>query len=101
MLGVRRAWKKLGAEIGNIACENARLKEENESLRTENAKFRDALRACVVGTHAELCADADYSNCKECSMNRDRDNCAMTDAMKLLDCDVYDELMNRVSWRTS
>ena len=62
-------------------------------LEAENAKLRSTLMALVVGTNAELCADRDYPDCKECSMNRDRENCTITDAMELLGCDAYGEPM--------
>ena len=60
-------------------------------LEEENAKLRNALKALMIGTNAELCADRDYPNCEECSMHRDRVSCTVTDAMWLLGCDAYGE----------
>lgn len=62
----------------------------------ENAKLRSTLRALIAGTNAELCADRDYPDCKECLMNRDRENCTVTDAMELLGCNAYGEPMGEV-----
>lgn len=60
-------------------------------LRAENAKLRDSLKALMMGTHAELCADRDEPECKECSMHHGEDGCAVVDAMELLGIDMYGE----------
>ena len=70
--------------------------EWEDAIMAENAKLRSTLRALMVGTNAELCADRDYPDCKECSMNRDRENCTVTDVMELLGCDAYGEPMEVV-----
>lgn len=64
---------------------------ELKMLRTENAKLRDALKALMMGTNAEMCADRDESDCKKCSMHHGKDGCAMVDAMELLGIDMFGE----------
>lgn len=84
MFGIRRATEEFCATLREISDENSRLKAENDELR-------NALKALMIGTNAELCAGRDYPNCKECSMHRDRVSCTVTDAMRLLGCDAYGE----------
>lgn len=56
----------------------------------ENAKLRATLKALMVGTHRELCADRHALQCRGCSMRGDDDkSCAVADAMELLGCDVW------------
>lgn len=72
---------------------NCDFDEEVASHRAENAKLRDSLKALMIGTYSELCADRDAPQCRECSMRRDNVECAMTDAMELLGIDMYGEPM--------
>jgi hypothetical protein len=58
--------------------------ERVSTLQHENAKLRDALKALMVGTYAELCSDRDAPQCRKCSMRRDECECAITEAMELL-----------------
>ena len=58
---------------------------------SENAKLRDSIKALMTGTYAELCADRDESQCRECSMRSGDDSCATADAMELLGIDVFGE----------
>lgn len=81
----------LREENENLRAENDRLREVGErlfdktlELGTENAKLRDALKALMVGTYAELCSDRDAPQCRKCSMRRDERECAITEAMELL-----------------
>lgn len=67
------------------------LHERCKSEEVENAKLRDALKALMMGTNAELCADRDESGCKDCSMHHGKDGCAMVDAMELLGIDMFGE----------
>ena len=60
-------------------------------LAAENAQLRDSLKALMMGTNVELCADRDEPNCKECSMHHGKDGCTMVDAMELLGIDMYGE----------
>ena len=60
-------------------------------LAAENAQLRDTLKALMMGTNVELCADRDASQCQECSMALDEHRCAMSDAMLLLGIDMYGE----------
>jgi len=62
-----------------------------DDLMAENAKLRDSLKALMMGTYAELCADRDQPQCRECSMRRGDDTCATADAMELLGIDMYGE----------
>ena len=57
--------------------------------RAENAKLREALKGLMVGTYAELCADRGEPQCSGCLMRHDGGECAVTDAMDLLGCDMY------------
>ena len=59
----------------------------------ESAKLRSTLKAIMVGTNAELCADRDAPQCRECSMYHNDYKCAIVDAMELLGCDAYGEPM--------
>lgn len=68
-----------------------RLCNERDQLKAENAKLRDSLKALMMGTYAELCADRDQPQCRECSMRRGDDTCATADAMELLGIDMYGE----------
>lgn len=68
-----------------------RLKSKNADLKAENAKLRDALKALMMGTNVELCADRDASQCQECSMALDEHRCVMSDAILLLGIDMYGE----------
>lgn len=61
------------------------------AIEAENAKLRDALKALMMGTNVELCADRDASQCQECFMACDEHRCAMSDAMLLLGIDMYGE----------
>jgi hypothetical protein len=70
-----------------------RTREYICELADENANLRDALRALMVGTNAEMCADRDAPQCQECSTRSDNVRCAMTDAMELLGIDMYGEPM--------
>lgn len=67
------------------------LCNERDQLKAENAKLRDALKALMMGTNAELCADRDELWCKECFMHHGKDGCAMVDAMELLGIDMFGE----------
>ena len=60
-------------------------------LSDENAKLRDSLKAIMMGTNVELCADRDEPDCKECSMHHGKDGCTVVDAMELLSIDMYGE----------
>lgn len=60
-------------------------------LEAENAKLRDSLKALMMGTNVELCADRDEPDCKECSMHHGKDGCTVVDAMELLSIDMYGE----------
>ena len=101
---------RLGAlhvELDELRDENAKLREErdmyrdlvgmmdhpdlNAQLQAENAKLRDSLKALMMGTYAELCADRDEPQCRECSMSRGDDTCVTADAMELLGIDMYGE----------
>lgn len=84
VLGKAFAW---GEQFEAMLSANERIME----LQAENAKMRDALKAFVVGTEAELCVDRDAHQCKECSMNMGDSECAMTVAMELLSIDVFGE----------
>ena len=68
-----------------------RLAKIAANLERENAKLRDSLKALMMGTNVELCADRDEPECKECSMHYSEDECAMTDAILLLGIDMYGE----------
>lgn len=63
----------------------------NAALEAENAKLRDSLKALMMGTNVELCADRDEPDCKECSMHHGKDGCTVVDAMELLSIDMYGE----------
>ena len=65
------------------------LKREVERLEAENAKLRDAIKELVVGTHAEMCADRDMWQCRECVMYHGDESCAVADATELLGIDTY------------
>lgn len=67
------------------------LCNERDQLKAENAKLRDSLKALMMGTYAELCADRDQPQCRECSMYRSDNACATADAMELLGIDMYGE----------
>ena len=67
------------------------LAEVASDLSAENAKLRDALKALMMGTNAELCAYRDESGCKECSMHHGKDGCTVVDAMELLGIDMFGE----------
>ncbi len=62
-----------------------------EKLREQNAKLRDSLKALMMGTNVELCADRDASQCQECSMALDEHSCVMSNAILLLGIDMYGE----------
>lgn len=66
-------------------------REYVEALEAENAKLWDSLKALMMGTNVELCADRDASQCQECSMALDEHRCAMSDAISLLGIDMYGE----------
>lgn len=66
-------------------------REVLQNLADENAKLRDALKALMMGTNAELCAYRDEPDCKKCSMHHGKDGCAMVDAMELLGIDMFGE----------
>lgn len=70
---------------------NCYANESLNELLAENAKLRDSLKALMMGTNVELCADRDASQCQECSMALDENRCAMFDAMLLLGIDMYGE----------
>lgn len=70
---------------------NCYANESLNELLDENAKLRDSLKALMMGTNMELCADRDASQCQECSMALDENRCAMSDAMLLLGIDMYGE----------
>lgn len=101
---------------GNLLAENAKLREDLEDqegydqilrdrlrqqtelcvkAEAENAKLRDSLKALMIGTNVELCADRDASQCQECSMALDEHRCATSDAMLLLGIDMYGEPLGR------
>ena len=94
-----------GSEYRKLQAENAKLREEVGAakhdlsifsrriveLDAENAKLRDALKALMMGTNVELCADRDASQCQECSMALDEHRCAMSNAILLLGIDMYGE----------
>ena len=67
------------------------LHVELDELRDENAKLRDSLKALMMGTNVELCADRDASQCQKCSMALDEHSCAMSNAILLLGIDMYGE----------
>ena len=90
------------AYLPAIEAENAQLREQGErlfdktlELGTKNAKLRDSLKALMIGTNVELCADRDAPQCQECSMALDERRCAMSDAMELLGIDMYGEPLGR------
>ena len=58
-------------------------------LTAENANLREALKALMMGTNAELCADRDEADCTMCSMHHGKDGCTVVDAMELLGIDMY------------
>lgn len=61
-------------------------------LEAENEKLRDALRALMMGTYAELCTERDASQCRECSMRGESDDsCLVADACEVLGIDMYGE----------
>ena len=66
---------------------------EMERLEAENAKLRDALKALMIGTYAELCADRGEADCKTCSMHHGEYECTVVDAMELLGIDVFGETL--------
>lgn len=68
-----------------------KLHVRNDELRAENANLRDSLKALMMGTNVELCADREEPDCKECSMHHGEDGCTVVDAMELLDIDIYGE----------
>lgn len=70
---------------------NCYTNESLNELLAENAKLRDSLKALMMGTNVELCADRDASQCQECSMALDENRCAMSDVMLLLGIDMYGE----------
>lgn len=78
---------------GSIACAECgrKARAEYDQLQTENAKLRDALKALMIGTYAELCADRDEVDCNMCSMRHGKDECTVVDAMELLGIDVFGE----------
>ena len=67
------------------------LRDDLQRTNAENAKLRNSLKALMMGTNVELCADRDASQCQECSMALDEHRCAMSDAMLLLGIDMYGE----------
>lgn len=81
------------AERNRCNCYNADLALLAKAyvMQAENAKLRDSLKALMMGTNMELCADRDASQCQECSMALDENRCAMSDAMLLLGIDMYGE----------
>ena len=79
--------------IGDEGFTSCASSSEILRLRDENAKLHDALKALMVGTNAELCADRDAAQCRECPMRHDDVSCTVADAMELLGCDMYGEPM--------
>ena len=69
----------------------AEQRDEITTLRAENAKLRDALKALMMGTYAELCADRDQPQCRECSMRHGDEGCVTADVIELLGIDLYGE----------
>lgn len=61
------------------------------AIEDENAELRDSLKALMMGTNVELCADRDQPQCRECSMYRSDNTCVTSDAMELLGIDMYGE----------
>jgi hypothetical protein len=81
------------AAIGEGAVPTYHSTETVDEARlvVENAKLRDSLKALMMGTNAELCADRDEPDCEECSMHYGEDGCTVVDAMELLGIDMYGE----------
>lgn len=67
------------------------LCNERDQLKAENAKLRHVLKALMMGTNAELCADRDEADCTMCSMHHGKDGCVMVNAMELLGIDMFGE----------
>ena len=82
---------KLREEVGAAKHDLSIFSRRIVELDAENAKLRDALKALMMGTNVELCADRDASQCQECSMALDEHRCAMSDAILLLGIDMYGE----------
>lgn len=60
--------------------------------RKGNAELRKSLRGMVTGTYAELCAERDSAQCRECSMRGESDDdCVPARAMVMLGIDMYGE----------
>lgn len=89
----------LKAENGRLLADSKllliKLSDEHaarQSVEAENAKLRDALKALMMGTYAELCTERDESQCKECSMGGESDDsCLVADACEVLGIDMYGE----------
>lgn len=63
-----------------------------DANRKDKERLSSALKALMVGTYFELCAERDASQCRGCSMRGDNDkDCVVTRAMELLGVDMYGE----------
>ena len=89
---------ELRCKLSNMVGERERMFRANVEknrdlmrLMDENAKLRDALKALMMGTNAELCAYRCEPDCKGCSMHHGKDGCTVVDAMELLGIDMYGE----------
>lgn len=71
----------------DMALEHGRM---YNAIKAENAKLRDSLKALIMGTYAELCADRDQPQCKECAMRRGDESCVVADALNELGIELND-----------